>query len=392
MAVQIRQVQRQENSVLQTVPFVCRTDVLWAEPLQVDVNGVSESLRHAGRLRDVAVLAVHGQKPFPIYPFLTAIRVSDVEVLHLLWHDSRSFVLTLAAPSIEQLLKVVENGLRQCCDFNVLAGLSGPLLEHNLAHWYVELERAVTNCNHCVLDRHLVASPATMGSLPGRAVFASIMDRLLQVMQQANPSQVLTLMDEIFLEIREQWWPLQDVAELCSLVLVLAMSRHPQQSFGSVRMPRSQREWLDLISKQCCKLDDILVQLKDFLLDLLSSPRESVTVGRSQQIVRVIELIQQEYASELDLRALASRVFLSPGHLSKRFKKETGMTVHEFIIHTRLNRAMELLQGDLGLKVYEVGARVGYPDATYFNKLFKRHVGMTPKEYRDYGGTVSSWH
>ena len=65
------------------------------------------------------------------------------------------------------------------------------------------------------------------------------------------------------------------------------------------------------------------------------------------------------------------------------FKREMGKTISEFVQETRIDRARELLK-DPGIKVYEVADRVGIQTSAYFTYLFKKLVGCTPQEYRDY--------
>lgn len=94
--------------------------------------------------------------------------------------------------------------------------------------------------------------------------------------------------------------------------------------------------------------------------------------------------IQQHYTEEIELQHLADLVYLTPSYLSKLFKTETGETITDYSIAVRIEHAKRLLKGDQGLKTYMVGERVGYPDPAYFNKVFKKMTGKTPKEYRDF--------
>ncbi|MNP47625.1 HTH-type transcriptional regulator YesS [compost metagenome] len=75
-------------------------------------------------------------------------------------------------------------------------------------------------------------------------------------------------------------------------------------------------------------------------------------------------------------------VYLTPSYLSKLFKQETGLTLTEYITEIRIRKAKQLLRSSPGMKVHKIGAEVGYPDPAYFNKLFKRMVGVTPNEYK----------
>ncbi|MFC5529205.1 response regulator [Cohnella yongneupensis] len=102
---------------------------------------------------------------------------------------------------------------------------------------------------------------------------------------------------------------------------------------------------------------------------------------------RVIETVKtyiiQHFTEELELNRLAEEVYLTPSYLSKLFKTETGETITDFLISVRIDRAKELLRDRIALKTYEIGEKVGYADPAYFNKVFKKVVGCTPKEYRD---------
>ncbi|MFC4304286.1 response regulator transcription factor [Cohnella boryungensis] len=107
----------------------------------------------------------------------------------------------------------------------------------------------------------------------------------------------------------------------------------------------------------------------------------------SRQEHRVVETVKayihRHYTEEMELNRLAEEVFLTPSYLSKLFKTETGETLTDYHISVRIERAKELLKESLFLKTYEVGEKVGYFDPAYFNKIFKKVVGCTPKEYRE---------
>ncbi|MNC25625.1 HTH-type transcriptional activator Btr [compost metagenome] len=92
--------------------------------------------------------------------------------------------------------------------------------------------------------------------------------------------------------------------------------------------------------------------------------------------------VSANYNQHADLNMLAGMVFLTPSYLSKLFKQETGLTLTDYVIEIRIRKAKQLLKNAPDLKIHEIGAEVGYPDPAYFNKLFKKIVGLTPNEYK----------
>ena len=82
-----------------------------------------------------------------------------------------------------------------------------------------------------------------------------------------------------------------------------------------------------------------------------------------------------------DLSRTAARFAVSPRTLSRRFADDTGTTPLKYLHSQRMRRAKHLL-GSTSQSVTEVSRRVGYSDAATFSQLFKRHIGLTPRDYR----------
>lgn len=103
------------------------------------------------------------------------------------------------------------------------------------------------------------------------------------------------------------------------------------------------------------------------------------------QMADAIAYIHEHYSSaELSLGEVCQHVHLSLSYFSSLFKQETGLTFVEYLTKHRLSKAKELLLAT-GLKTYDIAERVGYQDPQYFSVIFKRRVGMSPKEFRAAG-------
>lgn len=108
----------------------------------------------------------------------------------------------------------------------------------------------------------------------------------------------------------------------------------------------------------------------------------SVTEGNAA-IAKAVAMIEQHYEDEnLSAKSLATSVYLTPAYFSSLFKKETGRTVRQYITGVRMEQAKKMLT-DTRYKLYHVSLAVGYTDASYFARTFKKAVGMMPSEYRE---------
>ncbi len=92
--------------------------------------------------------------------------------------------------------------------------------------------------------------------------------------------------------------------------------------------------------------------------------------------------MKQDYNKELDLKAVSDKLYISTWHLSKLLKKETGSNFIDILNEIRIEESKKLLLSPQ-LKIYEIAEKVGYADVPYFTKLFKKHTGQTPMEYKN---------
>lgn len=127
--------------------------------------------------------------------------------------------------------------------------------------------------------------------------------------------------------------------------------------------------------------------LKEWLIAIVDQVVKALEPTRNASSKRVIETvklwIQEHYREEIELTALSETVFLNASYLSFLFKRETNQTITEYITSVRMAKAKEYLKDRLDLKAYQIGELVGYADGIYFNKLFKKTVGVTPQKYRN---------
>ncbi|MBQ9709977.1 MAG: helix-turn-helix transcriptional regulator, partial [Clostridia bacterium] len=98
-------------------------------------------------------------------------------------------------------------------------------------------------------------------------------------------------------------------------------------------------------------------------------------------LAEAISFINENYADRgLSLKVTAAQVYLSPYYISHLFRYELNTTFVEYLTRVRIDKAKELLAA--GVSCEETAERAGFRDASYFTKIFKKFVGITPAKYR----------
>lgn len=125
--------------------------------------------------------------------------------------------------------------------------------------------------------------------------------------------------------------------------------------------------------------EDLKKAVDDSAKALVTKVRELTT--RSEIVDNVIRYIKNHYKEDINLNVLAAEFFLSPAYLSRKFSQTTGVSIMSYLEEYRINIATDLLIGT-DQSVSEIAEQVGYCDANYFTKIFKKVKGITPKEFR----------
>jgi AraC-like DNA-binding protein len=95
---------------------------------------------------------------------------------------------------------------------------------------------------------------------------------------------------------------------------------------------------------------------------------------------RARELLHDPDRHAISLGELAAEAGLSPYHLLRVFKLQTGLPPHQYHLNLRLERGRQLLREGCGIA--EAAARTGFADQSHFTRGFRRVFGVTPGHYR----------
>lgn len=114
-----------------------------------------------------------------------------------------------------------------------------------------------------------------------------------------------------------------------------------------------------------------------------SAPEQDAAPGGKMELLmqQVKTYIDENYMYELSLDSVGDILNISPAYLSSQFKKYLHVGFLDYLTEARIRAACELLTDPLR-STTEVAGMVGYEDASYFARAFKKRTGQTPTQYR----------
>jgi AraC-like DNA-binding protein len=158
------------------------------------------------------------------------------------------------------------------------------------------------------------------------------------------------------------------------------------------RLAQKLRELYEAFSREGVGSEEYTrALLYALLLDIRESSRAPAAparpAGRSQSrhaqtIALARDFIGQNLGRALTLADIAAHLGMSAYHLSHIFSRESGFSLSSYLTRSRMEKAQAML-ADPRVRVSEVAYAVGFSDANYFAKSFRRHAGCSPSEYRE---------
>ena len=146
---------------------------------------------------------------------------------------------------------------------------------------------------------------------------------------------------------------------------------------------------IDSVSNNCARQiesssseQELLTVMREMIRKYCLLVKNHSLKGYSLLIRQVITHIDFDLTADLSLKAQAQLLNVNPSYLSTLFKKETGVTLTEYVNRRRMDHAL-LLLNSTGMQIQLIAQHCGIPDVNYFTKTFKKMVGQTPKKYRD---------
>lgn len=121
--------------------------------------------------------------------------------------------------------------------------------------------------------------------------------------------------------------------------------------------------------------------VKNYKGESIPEPQETAKVGKTGQVNQVLDYVANHCQERITTASLARICHLNENYLCALFKSKMGTTIGEYIKHFRVEKAAVLLK-NTNFSITEIASQVGIDDPGYFARVFKKHMGITPREFR----------
>ncbi|MGG1516581.1 response regulator [Paenibacillus oryzisoli] len=186
---------------------------------------------------------------------------------------------------------------------------------------------------------------------------SSLFDRLLRSERYPRPQELVRYVQELLCKlIQSAEFLHMEVRE--ALILKVRTSLSLQSNLGDLQSETSKRV--------------------DELAEAVVSARRE---HKETQIYRCMAYIEEHYMEDLSLESVAAVFEFNAAYFSQYFKNKLNINFIQYLTQLRLSKAKEFLE-NTDEKVYQIATRLGYNDVKYFNRVFKKELGITPEEYR----------
>ena len=141
---------------------------------------------------------------------------------------------------------------------------------------------------------------------------------------------------------------------------------------------------IDVLERNCTLGNFIHASqlLSVILSEIYYREKSSHPDKHNQRLTTVIQYMLKHIDTNLSLDDIAGHMHLSKSYLNRIFKEYTQHTTMNFYTRLKMQQACKMLKTN-NLMVYEVSEKVGFTDTCYFSRVFKRTVGISPRDYQN---------
>ncbi|RKP46745.1 DNA-binding response regulator [Cohnella endophytica] len=220
-------------------------------------------------------------------------------------------------------------------------------------------------------------------ALPQAVLYPSEEEKaIVGCLKTLDTAGLTTAIDQIFDRFVANRTDVGRIRSICGRMILVSASGIEEMGFdtgsviGADFNPYREMERFDTLKDLQGWINSLLQRLSDLVQENKNRKFKGI-------IKTALRYMEENYARDLSLAEVAAVVYVTPNYLSRIFKEEMGLNFVEWLNRSRVEKAKTLL-AEPGAKTYSIAEKVGYSDYKYFSQMFKRFVGFSPKEYKEF--------
>ena len=231
-------------------------------------------------------------------------------------------------------------------------------------------------------EKRRIMGVRDMGPLPAERIINLDVLPLSERLQYANRDDVEKILSEYIASMGSAAIHSVMMVNFLYVEILMAASRIIKESGGEPREVVDERMWEQNLFGDSPEPEEIIPLAREVLEKAIAFRDEQSSTRYNAVINKARAYLAREYQnSGVTLNDVSSHVCMSNSHFCTIFSQEMGVTFTEYLTNLRMNKAKELLR-TTQMRSSDVAYAVGYNDPHYFSYLFKKHTGVTPRDYR----------
>lgn len=283
---------------------------------------------------------------------------------------------------LEYALERLRSAICKYLNFTVTIGVGSEKNElFDICASYKESIVALKNKITIGKNKVILYSSVAESGIKGNLFTVEYRSRLLMNMRIADEHEVRKLIARIFEEMRRDNINYELLFVIC-IEMISACLEFIVEVGICIKdiFPNNQLNIIEEI-----QLKKSIDEMEEWILEIYGYTLDTVKRNKSSKASKLIEevktYIKDNYQNdELGVDEIARNLFVNYAHLCFIFKRDSGVTINEYLTEFRIRKAKELFDGG-DILVLDVAGKVGYADANYFGKCFKKFYGLAPSKY-----------
>ncbi len=278
--------------------------------------------------------------------------------------------------------EAIEHILIQSMECTVVSAI-GKTVEHisHIKDSYKDCEQLLEKAKFWSKNR-IVSSDDITNSSDG---FLSLTenDPLVDRLRYANSSEIQSIIDQYMELLADNSSHFSVIASYLFVDVIMAISKLVEDLGGDIKQVMPEILTHNYVDKAVQSQSTFISEVSKVLNGILAYRDSRITGKYGDVILKAKEFISKNYASQdTCLKIVADAVHLSPNHFSTVFSQECGITFIEYLTNVRIEEAKKLLR-ESDMRSSDIAYECGFSDPHYFSFIFKKNLGMSPREYKN---------